>query len=273
MTQHISAGDLPQPGARAIVLDLVARGDHLTVTTAVLVKAGAAFGIEATGMRTAIARLRADGRLIQIERGIYARGPQAEPIVRRLRGWRDVIDRRITWNGGWLLAVTGAAERTDRTTWRRTLRAFDLEGFDEAEANLWIRPDNRAGGAAATRAALRDLGAAPALFLARVEDLDEDRDVQLRVEWREARQDADYGALARALADHRQRSTGEPLATIAATTLVLGREAIRRIIRDPLRPDGLGGVNALRELVSEMVLYDVVGQAAWQAYLNSPAIP
>lgn len=259
-----------QPGAQTIVLDLVGRDGHPVVTTAAIIRAGAAFGIEPTGMRTAITRLRADGRLVRIGRGVYARGPEAEPIAQRLQGWRDVIERRVAWDGGWLLAVTGAPERADRTTWRRTLRALELEGFDEVEANLWMRPDNRAGGAAAARAALAGLGGASSLFVARVEDIDEPRAVRLRAQWRATRDDADYGALAAILADHRQRSAGEPLATTAATTLTLGREAIRRIIRDPLRPDALGGVENLRVLVDEMKRYDVIGQAAWQAYLGAP---
>lgn len=255
--------------ARTLILDLFDTGDPQDFSVAELVRAGAAFGIEAPGIRTALTRLKSEGRVRPIARGRYAIGANAEPLQQRILGWRTRLDGRREWNGGWLLAVAGPQERADRTVWRRTLRALELEGFAEAETNVWARPDNLVGGADGARERLTDLEAAPSLFLFEAGGLDAGRAARFRTLW----QSDVLRAAHRKLAEDLDRSAGAvgdmDLAAAAAETLRIGREAIRRIMRDPLLPEALCPTDALTELVDAMTRYDRIGKRMWRAYLGS----
>ncbi len=254
--------------ARIVVLDLFATGEKASYSTAQLVRAGAAFAIGAAGMRTAITRLNAEGHIRQIERGIYAGGHASEPLQRRLRDWRNVLSRRVEWNGAWLLAVVGAADRADRNLWRRTLRAFDFNGFAEAEPGLWVRPDNLVGGAQAARERLSDFGYGDRLFVASATGLDRARDEQYRGLWDANAPTLPLDRAAQELAQHGKQIAAETPAQTAAATLSYGRAAIRAIVHDPLLPDVLCSPAPLAQLIAEMDAYDHIGRQAWQAYLG-----
>ena len=255
--------------ARTLILDLFDTGDPQDFSVAELVRAGAAFGIEAPGIRTALTRLKSEGRVRPIARGRYAIGANAEPLQQRILGWRTRLDGRREWNGGWLLAVAGPQERADRTVWRRTLRALELEGFAEAETNVWARPDNLAGGADGTRARLADLEAAPSLFLCEARGLDPGRAARFRMLWKSDGLRAAHRQLAGDLDRSAEAVGAMDLAAAAAETLRIGREAIRRIMRDPLLPEALCPTDALTELVEAMTRYDRIGKRMWRAYLAS----
>ncbi|MES2055381.1 MAG: hypothetical protein V4564_05510 [Pseudomonadota bacterium] len=259
----------PTITARTVVLDLLGTGEHVRYSTAQLVRAGAAFGIGAAGMRTAITRLNAEARVRQIGRGAYAAGQASEPLQRRLRDWRNVLAKRIDWNGEWLLAVAGPAERANRNLWRRTLRAFDFNGFMEAEPGLWVRPDNLIGGASAARERLADFGYAETLLVVSATGLDDARDGHFRGLWNA---DAMNAALAGAMGNlirHRTEIATQDPAQIAAATLLHGRAAIRAIVHDPLLPDQLCSPSPLQRLIADMDAYDHIGRRAWQTYLTA----
>ena len=57
------------------------------------------------------------------------------------------------------------------------------------------------------------------------------------------------------------------LSAAAAETLTLGRQAIRRITRDPLLPEELGPSDDLTRLVDAMIVYDRIGKRVWRDYL------
>lgn len=265
---------LPQTGisARTMILDLLATDADATYSAAQLVRAGAAFGLESTGIRSAITRLKADQRLRQVERGRYAIGPRGEPLQHRVLGWRSMLERRRAWNGEWLLAIATPQERADRTVWRHLLRALELEGFAPAETNVWTRPDNLAGGAAGVRARLSELAEAPSLLLVEAHGLDEPRRSRFAALW-------DCGALMReheqllaALERSRERGiVDSAVAAMAAETLTLGRLAIRRIVRAPLLPDELCPNQGLIRLIDAMVHYDEYGKAVWRRFLAGSA--
>jgi phenylacetic acid degradation operon negative regulatory protein len=253
--------------ARTLILDLFDTGDPPDFSVAELVRAGAAFRIEGPGIRTALTRLKSEGRVRPVARGRYTIGANAEPLQQRILGWRTRLDGRREWNGDWLLAVAGPQERADRTVWRRTLRALELEGFAEAETNVWARPDNLAGGADGARRRLADLEAAPSLFLFEARGLDPERAARFRALWQSDALRAAHRRLAEDLDRSAEAVRDMDLAAAAAETLRIGREAVRRIMRDPLLPDELCPTDALVELVEAMARYDRIGKRMWRAYL------
>src|SRR3546814_17003146 len=80
--------------ARTLILDLFDTGDPQEFSVADLVRAGAAFGIEAPGIRTALTRLKSEARVRPTARGRYTIGANAEPLQRRILGWRTRLDGR-----------------------------------------------------------------------------------------------------------------------------------------------------------------------------------
>ncbi|MBB5705937.1 hypothetical protein [Sphingopyxis panaciterrulae] len=255
--------------ARTLILDLFDTGDPQEFSVADLVRAGAAFGIEAPGIRTALTRLKSEARVRPTARGRYTIGANAEPLQRRILGWRTRLDGRRAWNGDWLLAIAGPQERADRTVWRRTLRALELEGFAEAETNVWARPDNLARGADGARARMAYLEAAPSLFLFEARGLDDERAARFRTLWQSDALRAAHRGLAEDLDRSADAIGAMDLAAAAAETLRIGRAAIRRIMHDPLLPDELCPPDALIELVEAMTRYDRIGKRMWRAYLAS----
>ena len=253
--------------ARTLVLDLLDTGDPVSFSVRELVRAGAAFGIEPTGIRTALTRLKAEGRVRPLERGRYTIGAGGEPLKARILGWRAVPGRRRDWAGDWLLAVAGPRERSDRTRWRRTVRALELEGFVEAETNVWVRPDNLDGGAEGMRASLAGLEAAPSLLLLQARALDVDREARYRGLWQGDVLREAHRRHAALLDQSAAAIDTVELPAAAAETLLLGRQAIRAIMRDPLLPESLCPGDALERLIAAMDHYDRVGKNVWRAYL------
>lgn len=253
--------------ARMLILDLLDTGDPPTFTAGDLVRAGAAFGIEAPGIRTALTRLKSEGQVQSVARGRYTIGANAEPLKQRILGWRSRLDRRQAWAGHWLLAIAGPQDRADRTAWRRTLRALELEGFAEAEVNIWVRPANLADGADGMRHRLIRLEAARSLLVAEARALDDERNARFRTLWDVDTLQASYKRLASLLEESAAKIETRDLPSAAAETLLLGRQAIRAIMRDPLLPEELCPSDALAGLIAAMIRYDRLGKRIWKRYL------
>src|SRR3546814_15233706 len=98
--------------ARTLILDRFDTGDPQEVSVADLVRAGAAFGIEAPGIRTALTRLKSEARVRPTARGRYTIGANAEPLQRRILGWRTRLHGRRAGPGDRLLAFAGPLDRT-----------------------------------------------------------------------------------------------------------------------------------------------------------------
>jgi phenylacetic acid degradation operon negative regulatory protein len=255
--------------ARQLILDLIDTDEAGRVDARRLVRAGQAFDIEGAGIRTALTRLKQDGTIEQVGRGLYAAGARGRPLHRRVAGWRDVLERRRPWTGDWLLVVAGPHERADRTIWRRTLRALELEGFAEAETNIWVRPDNLSGGVEDIRSRLMDLEAAPTLLIARASALDAARNRAFRTLWPVEALQASHLELA-AMLDRAQVALAEARGAAAArTTLTLGRRAVRQIMRDPLLPDEICPQAPLAGLITAMSRFDVLGKRVWQDFFDT----
>ncbi|MBN8945207.1 MAG: hypothetical protein J0H01_37235 [Rhizobiales bacterium] len=267
MSNMMVGPDDEGPSARLVILDLLSADGQATYSVADLIRAGAAFGIGSAGARTAITRLKAEQRLRQVARGLYAIGPEGEPLQHRILGWRTVSARRRDWNGEWLMAVAGPQERADRTVWRRTMRGLELEGFVEAETNLWVRPDNLVDAAVGVRERLAELDTASSLLVVAASGFDTIRRTRFHALWDGKVIAAGHERLRLALDRSRARLDGAEVRAAAAGTLTLGRQAVRRIVRDPLLPDEFCSPDALTGLIAAMDLYDQFGKAVWRRYL------
>lgn len=255
--------------ARQLIFDLFAARPPRELSLPALARAGTAFGISEGALRTALARLKREGRVAAAQRGSYVLVGAPAPIQRRIVAWRQVLARRRPWEGAWIVAIPGTGTRADRTSWRRTLRAFALEGLRQFDANVFVRPDNLEGGASALGGRLGELGVPETVIAGSMSDLPASvtrRWVEL---WPVASIERGHTQLAERLRRSMQRLAGRADRVAAAETLLLGRKAVRAILEDPLLPAELGSDAALRALIAAMSEYDTFGKSVWAAFLEA----
>lgn len=251
--------------ARALVLDLFTTGVRNTLSSNDIRKIGHAFGLSDLALRTALTRLRAEGKLSTAGRGIYAAGAMEDPVRERAAVWRAHPQRRIVWDGSWICAAIKPSS-LPRTRWRRTQWALEFSGFRQDETGLWVRPNNLRGGAGQMAGDLVALGAADALLAARLDHVAPAHAGRFSALW-------DRDGLARShedaiqMLEHSLRHMGVGDA-VAVETLLTGREAIRRILRDPLLPAEIAETATLDRLVACMDAYDAFGRQAWTDFMD-----
>jgi phenylacetic acid degradation operon negative regulatory protein len=147
-------------------------------------------------------------------------------------------------------------------------RALGLLGLRELDRGLHVRPDNLAGGVAAARRRLTRLGLESDAAVFRAGDFDAGRERRARSLW-------DGKALARGY-----RKTGARLErwlanarrldseAAARESFLLGDEAIRQLVFDPLLPVPLVDEQARSAFVDVVIRFDAAGQAIWMDFLN-----
>lgn len=251
------------PNPRHLILKLLlgAEGEPISVRDAV--DACSLFGIRENSVRVALVRLSAAGLVEAEARGTYRLGRKAVDLADDVRAWRAAESRVRKWTGKWVAVHCGALGRSDRAALRQRDRALALLGFRELERGLFIRPDNLVGGVAEVRARLYKLGldADGAVFL--LDALDDERESRARGLW-------NTKALTRSYVQWRQRlekwlgaARSLDLETGARESFLLGTEAIRQMVFDPLLPEPLADVEARRAFVATLVEFDRVGHAIW----------
>ena len=253
---------------RPLILNLLlgAAGRRLAAREAVA--ACALFGIRENSVRVTLARLSATGLVEAVDRGEYRLGPGAASLADDVSTWRDAERRVRDWNGDWLAAHVGDLGRSDRAVLRARARALELLGLRELDRGLYLRPDNLAGGVAAVRARLLALGLEPeaAVFVAR--GFDAARERRAVALW-------DGRALTRAYRDTHgrldawlARADSLALDTAARESFLLGNDAIRQLVFDPLLPAPLVDVDARRAFADAVARFDAAGHAIWNRFLR-----
>lgn len=249
--------------ARTLVLSLMSVPGRRPQTLAYLSRAGGLFGMEPTAIRMAVTRLVKEGLLESVERGVYATGPKAAAFTAEISDWRNAPARTRAWTGGWIGVLTNHLGRTDRKDLRARMRALRLYGFAQAEAGLWVRPDNLRLSLGDLRAALLRIGLQDdALLIAICETA-----LPASADWRDLWSTNDLkttyeGAIA-AMQASRKAAAKLPADDAARETLLIGQSVIRTINLDPLLPEDIGDAALFRQMVSEMDAYDRFGRTCW----------
>lgn len=252
--------------ARTMILDLFAayeggRGYRTVLSTKEILLVGEVLELAPSAIRTAITRLKQEGRLQAMGRGLYTYGQAVDPWRQRIDGWRVAATRRRPWDGAWLMAIIKPASLS-RTGWRATLRALELEGFRRTGDGLWLRPDNLEG-LDRTRDRLLAYGASDAMLTARITDLDEASLKAVPSLWEADALAEEHRRLARQIEASLNRIRHETSDSAAREALVLGRAGVRAIVRDPLLPDDMADSEPLETLADAMGRYESVGKAVW----------
>lgn len=254
--------------ARSLILDLLSTLRKGAMPVRALIRAGELFDIPENTLRVALARLLQAGRVDRDERGQYRLGEAAQAVNRRVTGWRDVEDRLLPWGGDWAAVMTAGLPRGDRAAVRRSRRALGLLGFQTLEPGLEVRPDNLVGGVAALRHALRGLGLDAVAPIARLTELDSERDARARGLWDGESLAGSHRAARLAIEQSGERLAALPAGEAMVESFRLGGAALRNIALDPLLPDALAPGDERRRLIAAMKRYDVLGREAWRALLE-----
>lgn len=254
-----------KPSPRPLVFGLLlgAEGEALSVRD--LINACRLFGVKESSVRVALVRMSAEGLIRAAGRGSYELGEKSAEFAADIASWRDAEKRvRPNWNGDWIAVPVGGLGRSDRSALRSRDRALALLGLRELEDSLYIRPDNLVGGVTAVRERLhkRGLDRHAPVFVAR--QFDEAREKKARELW-------NGGALTRQYRETRLKlerwlEKADNLETEAAAreSYLLGREAIRALVFDPLLPAPLVDVDERRRYVEAVVHFDRAGHLIWQ---------
>lgn len=259
--------------ARSLILSLMlgaeARGDA-TLGVRELISACALFSLPENSVRVALARAVASGLVVAPRRGAYALSPQARPLADEVGRWRQLEERMVDWNGGWIAVHVGATGRSDRSALRTRERAFGILGLAEFERGLHLRPDNLAGGASALRARLGHLAAdgkeIGTVFV--VSEMSAADTVRASALWDAAALDAHYRDTTARLTAWLENARALPLDRAARESFELGHAAIRSLVFDPLLPAPLVDAGARRRFAKSVVRFDDAGKAIWQRFLS-----
>lgn len=259
---------MPSPTARSLILDLLSTVPRGSVPVRALLRAAGLFGLGANAVRVALARLRSQGLVASDARARYRLAAGAQAVQRQVRSWRRLDELTRTWSGAWLAVHTGPLGRSDRPALRRRERALAFLGFHELDPGLAVRPDNLAESSDGLRERLFGLGLETGALVCTLGSLDAERERRARTLWRADALRDGYRAMS-----FRLRRSEKDLATLPreramTESFLLGGEAIRLLVFDPLLPDELVPGGERRELLERMRSYDRLGREAWAGALE-----
>ncbi len=260
------------PNARQIIMGLLGAERNHPLTARQIVMACRIFGIADNSARVALARLNAAGLVESAQRGSYQLGNAASGLAGDIATWRDAQARLAPWSGRYLMVHSGALGRTDRTALRRRERALGILGLKALERDLYVRPDNLAGGVDGIRARLQRLGLEPDAAVFMASDFDPKREQRLHDLW----DTAGLNRLYREQTDHLTRWLARvdtlDLQDAARESFLLGGQAIRQIVFDPLLPAPLVEAEARRQFIDTVKHVDQVGHDIWKRLFETTSV-
>lgn len=254
---------------RSLILNLLLAQDGEPLSARDAVAACALFGISGNSVRVTLARLSAAGLIAAEGRGAYRLGPDAEGLAADVATWRHAEQRVCDWRGGWVAVHVGSLGRSDRVALRARDRALALLGLRELERGLFLRPDNLAGGVAAARERLCKLGLEREATVFLAQDFDAGHEQRARALWDGAALDRIYRETRQRLEAWLERADGLEPDVAARESFLLGNEAIRQLVFDPLLPAPLVDVTARREFATSVRRFDEAGRRIWQRLVSA----
>ncbi len=253
-----------KPTAKTLILSLLsaANGEPLLVREAIA--ASALFGISENNVRVALARLSAESLIEGAGRGSYTLGPMAKELSGDIATWRTAEQRLRPWHGDYLAVFSATLGRSDRTALRRRERALQMLGFRELEQGLHIRPNNIEASVEAVRQRLHTLGLEDDARLFVASNFDGVSEALIKALWNGAALTAGYVQLSKQLADWLARSSALDPEFAAREAYLLGSQAIRHVVFDPLLPEPFVDTAARHAFVESVRQFDQAGHRIWR---------
>lgn len=255
--------------ARHLILDLILAIDDHRLQARQAIAACKLFGISENSTRVALARLAAEDLIRSAGRGRYRIGPAGTALVDDVTTWRNRDQHLRAWQGHYLAVFIHGLGRSDRTALRRRERALGLLGFRELSQGLFVRPDNIDSDMATLTARLHRLGLEPEATVLQVSGFASPPAERVLALWDVAHLNSQYHQHKRTLDEWMASAAELDLDAAARESLLIGHQAIRAVIYDPLLPDSLVDGAARRAFFATVKAYDQLGRAIWQQFFQS----
>lgn len=230
--------------------------------------AGACLGFPENAVRVALTRLVQQKKAAKVGRGAYAIHPSRMALALDVGDWRARFTGMRDWRGGWIAVAGPAMPAAQRAARRAHERALALRGFRSWRTGLHLRPDNLAGDLAALEETLSGLGMAPGAELLRLHPLMPDQHRQVAALWDVRALQDDYRRLLDQLKADETLRPDLPVGEAARRSLLIGRDVIARLARDPLLPRELLRGDEREALVAAIDTYQRDSQALWNGLLR-----
>ena len=252
------------PSARSLILNLLLATEGRGQTARQIIASCALFGIRENSARVALVRLVADSLIEPTRRGAYRLGPRAAALAGDVANWRTAEERVRDWSGGWITVHVGALGRSDRVALRARNRALAMLGLRELDRGLYVRPDNLFGGVTEVRERLHKLGLdnSAAVFVAT--QFDPKREARARGLWDGNTLNQTYRKTRLELEQWLAGASWLEPDVAAREAYLLGNEAIRQLVFDPLLPEPLVDVTERRAFTTAVLRHDAAGRAFWR---------
>ena len=259
--------------AKRLILGLLlaAEGTPLSAREAIL--ACGLFGISEGNARVVLLRLSAEGSIAAVDRGLYQLSGSAHDLADEVSQWR-VADRRLReWSGGYVVVHEGQLRRSDRNAVQQRERTLQMFGFRQLDDGLYIRPDNIEADIEALRERLflRGLESGAAIYAA--SNFDSERAARIAKLWDCKALNRTYRTQRKQLEDWMARAASLEPDVAMRESFLLGGQAIRHVVFDPLLPEPMVDVEARAAFIDTVRRYDKAGQKIWRQFRAMPSLP
>jgi phenylacetic acid degradation operon negative regulatory protein len=255
------------PSATTLVLDFLAAAADHKMSAQGLCHACSIMGYGEAATRVALTRLAQQGKILKLERATYLLDSRSNRLQRDVENWRERITWIVPWGGDWLAVHDGAINRREKSGLRRHRRALELRGFKEWRPGLQVRPNNLSGGAETLRRQLAELGLAAGAELFVATGFDQKQTPVLRRLWNLPALRRNYAKMRSRLeqSERRLKSAG-PVAG-ARESLLVGRELIGQMLKDPLLPVEMVESEEYLQLAGLIADYQDFSRRIWDRVL------
>lgn len=261
------------PNPRQLILKLLLAADTGELSARDAISGAALFGIRENSVRVALVRLASAGLIEAAGRGSYRLGPNGTGLAADVATWPTAEQRVRAWEEGWVAVHVGSLGRSDRVALRARDRALALLGLRELDRGFFVRPDNLVGGIAGVRERLLKLGLEEDAAVFQARELDPTREKRARALWDGKALTSSYRQTRQQLEKWLARASELEPDVAARESFLLGSEAIRQIVFDPLLPEPLVDRAERQAFVATVLQFDRAGRDIWHRLFAQAAAP
>jgi phenylacetic acid degradation operon negative regulatory protein len=249
---------------RSAILDLLSPRGRRPISAAAIVGACALFGISSNNTRVALARLVADGRLEKVGPASYALSEDAEAFNRRVLAWSQIDRLEKGWNAKWMMVHLQNPPSTRTREYAR--RAYRFARVAEVNPTLAARPDNLRLNHYDLRDTLITFGLEGPFFISCAEVDDYTASHWVMNLWHADRLRAAHNRMAARIEASFVRLGKLPFEKALVESFIVGGEAIRALVMDPLLPEIFMPGRERNLMLQLMRAYDKVGRILWRQF-------
>lgn len=258
-----------QPNTKRLILNLILAQETKNIAVQDLIMACDLFGIKANGVRVTVQRLVNKGLLIATERGMYQLGPEAKRFAKGIVQWRKSLQQLTAWKHDWIGVQCAELGRVDRKALKERERALLLNGFRELTKDFYIRPNNIKGELQSVCSRLHSFGLEEKAMVFNITEFDRVTQTRIPPLWEREKLEKNYRLTREALSNWLDNADYLPLHQAATESFILGDQAIRQMVYDPLLPDPMINSRERELFLNVLIQFDDVGNKIWRSVLDT----